>query len=287
VESVELTVYEAKPRDVGRHRARINVDVMKKLNVNTGDIIEIKGRRRTAAIVWPLDPEDMIDRPNAIRMDDIVRKNAGVNIGETVVIKKANARSASLVKLAPTSSFTITVDPGFVNYVKRRLIDCPLVEGDTVLIPVLGQTISLKVILTIPYGIVVVNPNTNIVISEKPQKTAKEDIKITISQVLTNQGYEIIHVDLMDDEADIIAEKEGKQLIVKIVKDYVEKEKPLNFYITLGKLLTLVRNDDTEYAIVLTEDYEEQAKMIPEHVCQKLNMRIFMLKRRYTIEELK
>ncbi len=162
---VQLRVAEAKQRDVGRGKVRIDQRIMRKLGVNPGDIVEIEGKRKTAAIVWPAYPEDQNE--NIIRMDGLIRKNAGVSIGERVIVRKANARPAILVKLAP-SSFSITVDSAFINFVKKRLYDYPLTQGDTVLIPVLGQAIPFTVVLTKPIGIVLVTEDTNIIILEKP-----------------------------------------------------------------------------------------------------------------------
>ncbi len=162
---VQLRVAEARQRDVGRGKVRIDQRIMRKLGVNPGDIVEIEGKRKTAAIVWPAYPEDQDE--SIIRMDGLIRKNAGVSIGEKVIVRKANARPATLVKLAP-SSFSITVDSAFVNFVKKRLYDYPLTQGDTVLIPVLGQAIPFTVVLTKPSGIVLVTEDTNIVILEKP-----------------------------------------------------------------------------------------------------------------------
>ncbi|MCS7386935.1 MAG: CDC48 family AAA ATPase [archaeon GB-1867-005] len=162
---VQLRVAEARQRDVGRGKVRIDLHIMRKLGVNPGDIVEIEGKRKTAAIVWPAYPEDHDE--NIIRMDGLIRKNAGVSIGEKVTVRKASARPASLIKLAP-SSFSITVDNAFVNFVKKRLYDYPLTQGDTVLIPVLGQAIPFTVVLTRPGGIVLVTEDTNLVILEKP-----------------------------------------------------------------------------------------------------------------------
>ncbi len=167
---VVLRVMEAKQKDVGRGKVRIDINIMKKIGVEPGDVVEIEGKRKTAAIAWPSYAEDQ--GLDIIRMDGLIRKNAGVSIGDKVIVRKAKVRPASMVKLAP-SSFAITVDPGFVNYVKRRLLDYPLVEGDTVLIPVLGQAIPFTVVATRPTGVVIVNQDTNIIILEKPAEKAK------------------------------------------------------------------------------------------------------------------
>ncbi len=162
---VVLRVVEAKQRDVGRGKVRIDINILKKIGAEPGDVVEIEGKRKTAAIVWPSYSEDQ--GLDIIRMDGLIRKNAGVSIGDKVIVRKAIVHPATLVKLAP-SSFSITVDTGFTNYVKRRLEDYPLVEGDTVLIPVLGQAIPFTVVQTKPSGIVTVTKQTNMVILERP-----------------------------------------------------------------------------------------------------------------------
>ena len=47
--ALSLKVLEAYTRDVGRGVARIDYDSMDTLNASTGDVIEIKGKRRTVA----------------------------------------------------------------------------------------------------------------------------------------------------------------------------------------------------------------------------------------------
>ncbi|AEM37983.1 AAA family ATPase, CDC48 subfamily [Pyrolobus fumarii 1A] len=162
---VVLRVAEAKPKDVGKGKVRIDIDIMKMLGVEPGDVVEIEGKRVTAATVWPSYPEDQGLR--IIRMDGLTRKNAGVSIGDKVIVRKADAKPAQMVKLAP-ASFTITVDPGFVSFVRKRLTDYPVVEGDSVMVPVVGHAIPFVVVKTRPSGVVVINNNTNIVILEKP-----------------------------------------------------------------------------------------------------------------------
>ncbi|MBW9140659.1 MAG: AAA family ATPase, partial [Candidatus Aramenus sp.] len=164
---VVLKVLEARQKDVGRGRVRIDTDVMASIDVSPGDVVEIEGQRKTAAIAWPLAPEDMTGEKDIIRMDGITRKNAGVSIGDKVIVRKANVKTATSIKLAP-SNFSITVDPGFVAYVKKKLKEFPFVEGDTVLIPVLGQAIPFTVVQVRPAGVVMITDETSITISDKP-----------------------------------------------------------------------------------------------------------------------
>ena len=66
----------------------------------TGDIIELKGSeksrsvRRTVAKCLPLYPSD--EGKGVIRIDGLVRNNAGLAIGDTVIIKKIKAALAEM-----------------------------------------------------------------------------------------------------------------------------------------------------------------------------------------------
>jgi transitional endoplasmic reticulum ATPase len=164
-------VADAKARDVGRGKVRVDLEAMKAMGVSPGDVVEIEGKKKTAAVVWPAYAEDQ--GSDFIRMDGLARRNAGVSIGDRVTVRKAKVMPATMIKLAP-QSFTISVDQSFTNFVKRRLIDYPLVEGDSVLIPVLGQAIPFTVVSTKPSGVVVVpTEDTNVILLEKPAEEAR------------------------------------------------------------------------------------------------------------------
>ena len=167
---VKLTVYDASPRDVGRGRVRLPPHIMQYLGVTIGDIVEIIGKKRTAAIVWPARNEDY--GKDIIRMDGLIRRNAGVTIGDRVTVRKAEVKEASLVKLAPVS-YDLLSDRKFALYVKKRLRDYPLTEGDVIKVPVIGQPIEFLVVSTKPSGIVVVKDKTEIVIYERPIEVGK------------------------------------------------------------------------------------------------------------------
>ena len=74
---VSLRVAKAIPSDVGHGRARISGE--HGLDLKPGDIVEIKGEKRsTAAIYWRSRPED--SKMDIVRIDGIIRKNAGVSL---------------------------------------------------------------------------------------------------------------------------------------------------------------------------------------------------------------
>ena len=161
-----LRVAEAKRYEAMRGKVRIPSRVMNYINVEPGDVVEITGRRLTVAIAWPAYTED--ENSDIIRMDGIIRKNAGVGIGEKVIVRKANVKPALHVKLAPgTSTLEISGSENSVRTLKRRLIDYPLVEGDVVPLQVLNRPILLYVVQTKPSGPVIITDETAITIIER------------------------------------------------------------------------------------------------------------------------
>ena len=179
--SVQLKVAEAKQqRDVGRSIARMDSETMKSLGVTVGDVVEIEGKKTTAAKAWPAYPEDQ--GMGLIRVDGFIRKNCSVSINEYVTVKKATAEYATSVKLAPVD-IRISVDNDFIRFVKDRLIDRPATRGDTLLIMMLGHSVPFMVVNTRPGGIVKIAPTTEISIMsepvpelEMPSRTTYEDI---------------------------------------------------------------------------------------------------------------
>lgn len=139
---ITLKVAEAEHRDIGRFIVRIDAVSMEKLGVRTGDIIQIKGKRLTAAIAWPAYQGDK--GREIIRMDGRIRRNAGVSLSEKVVVSRANEEPAKSITLAPTS-VPIRPEPRFEEFVKRKLLNCPVTTQDTVFIPILGRAIPFKV----------------------------------------------------------------------------------------------------------------------------------------------
>ena len=86
----ELGTYLTKSAEVilevGRGIARIDYDTMDSLAVSTGDVVEIRGKRRTTAKCLPLYPSD--EGKGIIRIDGLVRNNSGIAIGDTIFIRE-------------------------------------------------------------------------------------------------------------------------------------------------------------------------------------------------------
>ncbi|MHA1587170.1 MAG: CDC48 family AAA ATPase [Candidatus Thorarchaeota archaeon] len=177
---IVLKVAEAEHRDIGRFIVRIDAVSMEKLGVRTGDIIQIKGKRVTAAIAWPAYQGDK--GREIIRMDGRIRRNAGVSLSEKVTVSRANEEPARNVTLAPTS-VPIRPEPRFEEFVKRKLLNCPVTPQDTVFIPILGRAIPFKVISIKPAGTVVVQHSTILTIAEKPTGDVIGTAQVTYEEI--------------------------------------------------------------------------------------------------------
>lgn len=176
----QLRVGDARQRDVGRGIARLDQRTMRKLGISAGDVIEMVGKRTTSAIAWPAYSEDQ--NREMIRIDGFTRKNAGVAINEYVVARPAKVKNALNITFAPVD-MRLNVDEDFTNFVKNRLMERTLMEGDTTLVMMLGHAIPFTVTKTRPHGIVKVTADTKLTILNEPApegrglpRTTYEDI---------------------------------------------------------------------------------------------------------------
>jgi len=177
--SIELKVAEALQNDVGRGLVRMDSKARKDLDVNTGDIVELKGKRSTAALVWQAHPQD--EGLNIVRMDGYLRQNTGVGLGDKITLKKAELKEAKKVVLAPTQPMKYS--PGFDQFVKKKMVGRAINRGDTVFIGVFGTSFPLVAALVQPTGIVMINESTELVLKEAPEKETAQIASITYEDV--------------------------------------------------------------------------------------------------------
>lgn len=164
---VILKVAEARSRDVGRSIVRIPVRIMKKLGIEPGDYVEIMGRKSAYAQVWPAYPED--EDKDIVRMDGIIRQNAGVGIGDTVKVRKASLKPAQRVVLAPTEP--VRVDPEYLK--KQILLGKPVARGQAIDVPFYGGAIRFVVVQVQPGPAAYVSIDTEVTVREEPAKEAE------------------------------------------------------------------------------------------------------------------
>ena len=169
-DSITLRVSKAIPSDVAHGRARISGG--NELGLKPGDIVEIKGEERsTGAIYWRSRPED--EKMDLIRVDGMVRKNAGVSLGDAVTVTKVEAKECTKLTLSPVmaNKQKVKFGHGIEGFARRGLSKRPVVKGDRIFIPgmtMFAEALPFAVLSTTPKGIVKVTLETDIVIKDEP-----------------------------------------------------------------------------------------------------------------------
>src|SRR3954463_9251381 len=179
VKSRKVQVASLPPADSGRGFARLADKLMDELGLNEGDVIEIVGKRSTAArAIRPYGEDENID---IVRLDGLQRANAGVGSGDFVQVSKAESQPATRVVFAPAQP-NVRLQ-GSAEALKRPFAGRPLVEGDTVATaghqrinadmpdhirqllnaPAFAlQELRLVVVSAVPKGIVHIDPKTTV-----------------------------------------------------------------------------------------------------------------------------
>ena len=129
-EEIKLKVGELTERsDFGRGIVRLSAKDMKRIEVTEGDVVEVEGKRKTAAIAVRAYPADV--GLDILRMDGLERRNCGAGISEAVKVKKADAKEAKTVVIAPARKGIIIHMGG--NLLKQNLLMRPVVTGDIII----------------------------------------------------------------------------------------------------------------------------------------------------------
>jgi transitional endoplasmic reticulum ATPase len=179
VKDILLKVAKAYPNDSARGIARLDPNALLALKLSPGDIIEIEGKRATAAKVWRADRQDWSQ--DYIRIDGFIRQNAGVGLGDRVKIRKVKYFDALKLILSPPEGSQIHFGDEAPDLIKRQTLKRPVVVGDILPImssgshPFIGrmEAVPLVVTETVPQGIVVISERTEIILLEKPSKTIR------------------------------------------------------------------------------------------------------------------
>ena len=127
-EPIRLKVSEANQGDVGKGIVRIGEDFLASIDARPLDVVELVGSRPTAALAVSAYSQDQ--GLDMIRMDGLIRSNAGTSIGQYVEVKKASWSEAKHVTLAPVTQGMQIFAPGDV--LTRVFNGRPLIKGDVI-----------------------------------------------------------------------------------------------------------------------------------------------------------
>jgi len=124
---ISLPVYENDNQDKDRAIVRIDPEIMHRLNISEGDLINVIGRLNgTNIICLSLLPSDK--NKKIIRIDSNTRNLIGTTIGDTVTIKKVisvndkddKARKIRITQVADEISNSIIITGSCINFEKER-----------------------------------------------------------------------------------------------------------------------------------------------------------------------
>ncbi|PZM07982.1 CDC48 family AAA ATPase [Rhizobium tubonense] len=199
-QTVSLQVANTRPQDAGGGFARINQKTLAAMGVQEGEIVELVGKRHTAAVAMRSYSED--EGLNIVRLDGLQRVNAGATSGDHIEVKKAEVRSATRIILAPAQKNLRLEGSG--DALQRTFSGRPMVAGDIVStsvhqrinradlrgsddvmrgmlnLPAYGlQEIRLVVVSTQPRGIVQMTEHTTVELRpqfEDPKEARRADV---------------------------------------------------------------------------------------------------------------
>jgi transitional endoplasmic reticulum ATPase len=178
---LSLRVAEAKPRDVGRGIARLDPHDLEQIGAEVGDIIQVEGKRKTAAKVMPAYPEDR--GKSLIQMDGLLRGNAQVSLDEKVTLQRTSFLPAEKIVLNPLTLVRSISRERDTRYIGTLLDGLPLVEGDTIRANLFGtRSQDFTVISAIPKGVVLIHTRTKIEVRGKAEARAG-DSKISYEDI--------------------------------------------------------------------------------------------------------
>jgi len=169
--ALKLKVTEALGKDLGLGLARIDPADMARLGIEIGDIVEVVGKRTTVAKAMPTYKEWR--GQSRVQIDGLGRENARTGIDQVVEVRKASARPARTVVLAPVD---ITPSARDLKYIGSLLDGLAVIDGDRIRATLFGtRSADFKVTGTTPGGPVLIHPTTALEIRGTGGKGEKGD----------------------------------------------------------------------------------------------------------------
>lgn len=157
---IRLRVVKSLERDAYRKTARLSVEAMRKLGINSGDFIEVEGPGGTEVLRAML--AEMQDSWS-ISLDKSTRDKLGVKIGDYVTARPIQVDPATKVV------FEIVNRPFFQEeflprLLKEKLYGLPVRKGETLSIPVreYGLWLEVRVAGTSPSPVVYITEDTDV-----------------------------------------------------------------------------------------------------------------------------
>ena len=201
-DTVRLQVAGAQNPDAGKGVARLSQDAFAELGIAPGTIVEVRGPRDTTPAI-AIPPYAADAGLGIVRLDGLLRNNAGVGIGDHVEVAVADVKPAERVTVAPAKPGETLRGRG--EALLRPLMGRPVSPGDTIstAVPVRGnmpnvpddvfrqlfgqqrafglQEIRLVVVNASPRGIVQITDETEIELLPEYQEPRSGETPVGIT----------------------------------------------------------------------------------------------------------
>ncbi len=166
---IRLEVRRAAEEDAGKGIARLHPAVMRAIGIVNGEFIEILGAKRAVAAAW--SSQNTTLGRNDIAIDGEIRSNAGCGIDDKVIVRRVAVHDVRKVVLQPVTTISLN-NPEVL--LAKKLRGRPVIEGQTVRIDLIGNTVTFIVSSLDPRGVGVVTFTTEVILHDTPYKTEEK-----------------------------------------------------------------------------------------------------------------
>ncbi|MDD4835502.1 MAG: AAA family ATPase, partial [Dethiosulfovibrio sp.] len=181
-----LQVKDGNKKDIGRGMVRMDPADMKRLGLSDGEIIEIKGTRRTPVRLLAADHDNC--GQGALFMDNLTRGNAGVSLDDRVSVHKVQVDFAMEVTIKPITTMHLLekdLDPAPL---KEKIGGLPVIKGDRIRLSLGGgRDCDFQIVSTKPGGSVMLGPATELTVEKRTAGDRNEGVKYKDIGGLSNQ----------------------------------------------------------------------------------------------------
>ena len=158
---ISVEVQSEFPSDKGKGIARLDTDSMKRLDLSSGDIIEIQGQRKTYSKCLASSKKNHAH--GILNIDGLIRSNARISIGNRIYIKKIMPTRAKKITIAPLEIMPFIEE----SEIKEALTLFPIIQDDNVVFENLGKRVFFRILESVP-------PNSALITTSETDFQIKE-----------------------------------------------------------------------------------------------------------------
>ncbi|SMG30644.1 CDC48 family AAA ATPase [Dethiosulfovibrio salsuginis] len=171
-----LQVKDGSKKDIGRGIVRMDPADMGRLGLSDGEIVEIKGTRRTPVRLLATDHDNC--GQEALFMDNLTRGNAGLSLDDRVSVHKVQVDFAMEVTIKPMTTMHLLEKDLDPKPLKEKIGGLPVIKGDRIRLSLGGgRDCDFQIVSTKPGGSVMLGPATELTVEKRTAGDRNEGVK--------------------------------------------------------------------------------------------------------------